>query len=520
MNLYWILLGVFLGLGILCYIIIPKKYRYIVLCLLSVIMNFIYNHFLGIFILITSFSVWLNGIIVLKLDKKHLPLIKKLSLAKKRIAKKKLQNKKKRILILTLLLNIGILVVLKYSQFFASLGVNFVNLFNANLQMPVFKMLLPLGISYYTLQALSYAIDVTSGKYEGETNLIKVTLFVCFFPQLIEGPIGRFDEMKIELIEGRNLESKQVYKGTMILLWGIFKILIVANRFGMLVDDIFKNYMHYHGMMIVVGGVAFIIQLYAEFSGYIDMARGVSEVFHIHLKKNFDKPFISKNVNEFWRRWHISLGNWFRDYIFYPIVASNIALKYQVQETRKAKIMNQIILSFGIFCVWFLTGIWHGAGMKYIVYGLYYGCLMIVYQLLNPIFNRIYDRFKIKETNIILNILQITKTYIFVFIGMMLFRATDLYHFKYMMCGIFTQKGIFDLFSIINKSDFMVAIIGLMIIILLGIMHGFKMNVLEKLLNSAFVTKLLVFIAVFLIIIIFGAYGMGYMPPDPIYGGF
>jgi len=279
MNLYWILLGVFLGLGILCYIIIPKKYRYIVLCLLSVIMNFIYNHFLGIFILITSFSVWLNGIIVLKLDKKHLPLIKKLSLAKKRIAKKKLQNKKKRILILTLLLNIGILVVLKYSQFFASLGVNFVNLFNANLQMPVFKMLLPLGISYYTLQALSYAIDVTSGKYEGETNLIKVTLFVCFFPQLIEGPIGRFDEMKIELMEGRNLESKQVYKGTMILLWGIFKILIVANRFGMLVDDIFKNYMHYHGMMIVVGGVAFIIQLYAEFSGYIDMAPGGGEVF-------------------------------------------------------------------------------------------------------------------------------------------------------------------------------------------------------------------------------------------------
>lgn len=171
-----------------------------------------------------------------------------------------------------MIVNLGILFTLKYLNFFAELGVKLIGLFGKELSAPSFSLVLPLGISYYTLQAIGYAIDVAGGKYEAERNPAKVALFVCFFPQLTEGPIGRYNEMHAELTEGAPLSSENVFRGFLRGFWGLFKILIVANRFGTIVGEVFGNYAAYGGMSVVLGALAFTVQLYAEFSGYIDVA--------------------------------------------------------------------------------------------------------------------------------------------------------------------------------------------------------------------------------------------------------
>ncbi len=504
----------------MAYALTPKRFRYLVLLAASIAANFVYNHFLGVFILVTSVSVYLCGLGISALEKKYSPAIKSLPRQERKKPRKKLQRKKYLVLAAVLIVNLGILFTLKYLNFFAELGVKLIGLFGKELSAPSFSLVLPLGISYYTLQAIGYAIDVAGGKYEAERNPAKVALFVCFFPQLTEGPIGRYNEMHAELTEGAPLSSENVFRGFLRGFWGLFKILIVANRFGTIVGEVFGNYAAYGGMSVVLGALAFTVQLYAEFSGYIDVAAGVSEVFGIHLKKNFDKPFLSKDVGEFWRRWHISLGSWFRDYVFFPITASERALKLQAKDTRGAKTASVLLVGGGMFAVWFLTGLWHGASVKYIVYGLYYFLLMILHEALKPLFSRLYRALKIKEDGIVLSIFRVLKTFALVTVGMLLFRADNLFVFGKMFASVFSGGGALNLFAVIDVKDFVVALAGLAALIVSGILSSCRISLGDKFAKGSLFVRVGAVALVVFAVIVFGAYGPGYLPPDPIYGGF
>ncbi|MEG2561606.1 MAG: hypothetical protein RSB10_03240 [Clostridia bacterium] len=502
------------------YALTPKRFRYIVLLVASVIAIFFYSKFMGFFVILTALSTYLCGLGIFKLEEKTAPLLRDLDKPTRKKKRKVLQKKKYAIMAVAVVVNLGILLTLKYHNFFSSSLASFFTLFGVETHFVAIKLLLPIGISYYTLQALGYIIDVAQGKYEAERNPMKLMLFVCFFPQLFEGPIGRYNEMKDELTLGAPVASENVLRGWLDVIWGFFKIMIISNRLGIVTGEIFKNYTLYGGFTIIFAMLAFTIQLYAEFSGYINLASGISKMYGIHLKKNFDLPFLATNVPDFWRRWHISLGAWFRDYLFYPIAASNFSLKIQSKDTRASKVLGMLMTILTLFVIWFLTGLWHGASALYILYGIYYFVLMTSFELTEPLFDRLWKALKI-EGKPIVKIFGVVKTLVFVNIGMLLFRATSPQAFGHMFGSIFTSANIwFDLFAFIDRKDFVILIVGLAVLLISGIVGAKKISVPDHIVALPYVAKTAILIAVVVFIIIFGAYGYGYIPPDPIYGGF
>ena len=382
------------------------------------------------------------------------------------------------------------------------------------------RLILPLGISYYTLQAIGYVIDVYRGKYVADKNILHVGLFIAFYPQLYEGPFGRYDLLMPQLTQCENITSENVNKGLYRIIWGFFKIFMIANRAAILSDALFMNFREYGGLGILIGVIAFTIQLYTEFSGYIDLASGIAKVFGIELTKNFDLPFMSQNVGEFWRRWHISLGTWFRDYVFYSVSTSKSFVKIG-KKLNNFAIQNAITITCSMFCVWFLTGLWHGANTKYIVYGLYYFVLMLLFNFLNPKVNKLLEKHNISQDNKVVKHIRIVKTLILIGIGMLIFRARDLHMCMEMMSMIFTSgHSKFILSNLIDIRDFVALIISLILLIVATFIKMKNKDIESMIVSLSPVKKYWFFFASICIILIFGAYGLGYLPPDPIYGGF
>ena len=213
--------------------------------------------------------------------------------------------------------NFGILAVLKYSGFTLLNVKSLLDFMNFKNNIPILRFALPLGISFYTFQTMGYIIDVYRDKYPYEKNIFKLALFISFFPQLIQGPISRFDDLKETLFGEHSFDAKAISFGLQRILWGFFKKLVIADRLLPAVNTIVRNPEEYQGVYVLVGMFFYAIQLYADFTGGIDIAIGVAEVFGIRLKENFERPYFSKSITEYWRRWHISLGSWFREYMFF-----------------------------------------------------------------------------------------------------------------------------------------------------------------------------------------------------------
>lgn len=505
MNSFLIYLGLFLVIGFTLYCLVPKKYRYLVLLILSVAFNFIYNSLSGIYILITSISVYLLGLYKLKEDENRKKLVSNLSLSERKIINKKSRQKQKIMLTVIISLNLMILFVLKYFNFVSSIIVD----------KPLIKIILPLGISYYTLMAISYAIDIINGKYQANRNPFKVMLYICYFPSLLEGPINRFDEIIDDLTKGE-VKTSNIWQGLYRIVFGLFKILIVANRLGMIVSEGFKN--EYYGLNIVILALSFTLQLYCEFSGYIDVTLGVSKVFGITLSENFDRPFISQNVSEFWRRWHISLGRFFKDYVYFPFTMTNKAMKLTLNNTTLGKIMRFFYFSSVLFLIWFLTGLWHGASVKYIVYGLYYFLIMIMEQILAKPCKLLLTKLNISSDNRFIVLLNQSRTFILVMIGMLLFRTSDLTNFIHLMNNLFVFDNSFSLLNAIDYQEMIVLIMGIIVLIISLLFKRYQFS--NYVINQQYVIKFSCVVIFVIIIIIFGVYGKGYLPPDPIYGGF
>ena len=433
-----------------------------------------------------------------KIGEKH--STKGLEKPQRKAVKALAKKEKKRVVIGYIILNIGILFALKYSGMF--IGTEHIP--------GIFKIAMPLGISYYTLQSLGYVIDVFRGKFKAESDPLKLALFVGFLPQLHEGPFGRYDIYKDDLFRNEPLKKDNVLNGLGIIVWGLFKIFMISNRAAMVSDYVFQNYKDYNGISVLVGGAFFTLQLYGEFSGYINIAEGISEIFGIHLVKNFNMPFIAKDVAEFWRRWHISLGSWFRDYIFYPVSTSKIFKKAPDFLT-----INSALLS-----VWFLTGLWHGASYKYIVYGLYYFVLMVGLNVLGPKCNKLLGRFNISKENKGILLSQILFTQLLVVIGMIMFRALDLTVFWDMIVHIFKGGNSLELLNVIDLKELAVLILSVGILTVSSILEIKNISFRNYFNKMKPVEKYFVCFGAACFVIIFGAYGLDYMPPDPIYGGF
>ncbi|MFY8132790.1 MAG: MBOAT family O-acyltransferase [Bacteroidia bacterium] len=257
-------------------------------------------------------------------------------------------------MITSVLINIGFLMFFKYYNFFAdSLRDSFLSL-GISLDLPTLKLILPVGISFYTFHGMSYVFDIYRNQGKPTKNLVNYSLFVSYFPLLVAGPIERASHLLPQLEVPRKWNWKQFKEGLFLVSWGFFKKVVIADSLAVFVDEVFKNYQHESGINLLVGAVFFSFQIYGDFSGYSDIARGVSKFFGIELLLNFNFPYFSRSIPEFWKRWHISLSSWFRDYLFIPLGGS---------KEGKLKALRNVIIIF------LVSGFWHGANWTFIIWG-------------------------------------------------------------------------------------------------------------------------------------------------------
>jgi len=263
-------------------------------------------------------------------------------------------NRKKHLLHLSLLVNLGLLGTLKYFNFFIDSFADAFTLFGSNFETNRLNIILPVGISFYTFQTLSYSIDVYKGRLKPTKDIIAFLAFVSFFPQLVAGPIERATNLIPQFLRRRKFDYPKAVDGMRQILWGLFKKMVIADNCATYVNQIFDNYQEMNGSTLMVGGILFAFQIYGDFSGYSDIAIGTSRLFGFNLMKNFAFPYFSRDIAEFWRRWHISLSTWFRDYVYIPLGGSRGTLIMQVRN---------------VFIIFLLSGFWHGANWTFIVWG-------------------------------------------------------------------------------------------------------------------------------------------------------
>ncbi len=480
---------------LLCFIyyVFPKKKRYIVLLIGSIFFYCLFSGKYIIFILLSSIITYLSGIFIEKYSK-H----------------------KKKILVGSILLNLLFLLVLKYNNFFAEMINPLLGL--VKLEIPYKKFILPIGISYYTLEAISYVVDIYRGRSKSENNYLKVLLYLIYFPQIVEGPIANYSRISKTLFNEEKFNYEKFVSSWVLIAWGFFKKLVIADRAGMFVSEVFKN--NYTGLFLVIAIVLYTLQIYADFSGCIDIVRGTSELFGVELDENFRRPFFSRSIQEFWRRWHITLGTWLKEYIFFPISLSKVNMKLNVS-LRKMKnkyISRFIITAFPLFFVWFFNGMWHGASFKYIVYGLYYYVLMMIGILLEPISKKILNIFKIKTDVWSYKFFQAIRTILIVCFGMFIFRIDSLSQISLLFKSTTSNVKLFSLG--LSALDFCVLGMGVLVLLVVGTMQEFNINIRKELENQNLLFKWLVYYILIFVIIIFGIYGRGYSAASFIYGGF
>lgn len=262
--------------------------------------------------------------------------------------------RRKLILALSIIVNLGILGFFKYFNFFADSFADLAHLAGWKVSPVALKIILPVGVSFYTFQSLSYAIDSYRRKLIPTREIIPFLAFVSFFPQLVAGPIERAVNLLPQFHRKREFNNSLAVDGMRQILWGLFKKVVVADNVAPVVDDIFKNYQHYSGGTLFLGAFLFSVQIYCDFSGYSDIAIGTARLFGFNLKRNFAFPYFSRDIAEFWRRWHISLSSWFRDYVYFPLGGSQVSLGKQIRNT---------------FVIFLLSGFWHGANWTFLVWG-------------------------------------------------------------------------------------------------------------------------------------------------------
>ena len=510
-------------ISIIFYNLFPKKLRPIYLLLFSLLFFYLISSNLVICIITTVVLIYLFALLLDKIENEKNEALKKDNVDKKEI-KRKYNSKKKAALIIGIIVNVIFLFIFKYLKFF-TININYLlDIFNVNYEISILKLIAPIGISFYTLQALSYLFDVYNGVTKAEKNIFKVGLFICFFPTIMEGPIVRYNDTAEALYEGKKITYASLTLGLQRIMWGLFKKIIIADRLNVLVKTVFNHYADYGSIIVFLGALAYTIMLYMDFSGAMDVVIGIGEIFNIKIPENFNQPFFSKNISEFWTRWHISLGKWFKDYIYYPISLTKNLKKLTLKLRKKIgnKYAPLISGTIALFVVWSLNGLWHGAGWTFLLFGMYHFVLISLGNITKPIFNDLYTKFNIQNSKI-LKVLQIIKTTFLVIIGELIFRATSVTDafkmIKIMFTNVEVSKNQFLSLGL-DFPDVLVLIVALTIIFVVGLLKERKVDIRKWIMGKNIIVRWLIYYALIFAIIIFGAYGPGYQPVDPLYADF
>lgn len=513
----------YFGITYIIYSLMPQKAKWCVLLVGSYIFYFVATKGHVAAIIIATVLVWGSGLIIQKLNADFKQKRKETEKAQRKKLKAKYKRYKLAVLNIGIIATLAILLVCKYSNFFI-LSTN--SIFGTDFDKVHFIQ--PMGISFYTLQAVSYLTDVYRGKYDACKNPLRVSLYLSFMLTVVEGPVARWDQFGVQLKDCKKFNPSDLVYGAQRVVWGLFKKIVIADRAAGFVNAVFDSHDKYGGLVVVCGIIFYTIQLYFEFSGVMDVVCGMGEMMGLKLPENFSRPFFAKSINEFWQRWHITLGGWLRDYIFYPISLSKPFMNLTKSARKKFNpyYANLIPTSVALFFVWFTNGFWHGAGWKYIVYGLYYYVLMMFGLFLEPVFRKVCDKLKIDRKSKSYGIFQIIRTAFIVNIGMLIFRADTLEQAVSMFTSIFTKMpsscvnpGASQGFGL-DVFDYIIVAVGVLIVFAVSLMTEKGIDVRARIAKLPFVVKFIGFMAAIFIVIIFGAYGDGYGVVDLIYANF
>lgn len=469
---------IFFPIVALLYYLIPHRFRYLWLLGASYFFYMCWNPKYALLLLSSTFVTYLGGFLIHRITKHR-----KLCVA------------------LCLVFNLSLLFVFKYLDFaFGSLE-SLLGLVGITTTLPRFDLLLPVGISFYVFQALSYIMDVYRGDISPEKNFLKYALFVSFFPQLVAGPIERSKNLLPQINEIHSFQADKVRDGLLKMLWGFFLKLVIADRIAIFVDTVYDNYTAYPGVFILLASILFAFQVYCDFHGYSCIAIGAARVMGFRLMENFNCPYFSRSVSEFWRRWHISLSSWFKDYLYIPLGGS--------RKGRLRKYLN-ILIVFG------LSGLWHGAAWTYFLWGILNGVFQIVGDATNALRSRVMPYLGLKKESFSNKLFCTIFTFGLIDFAWIFFRAASLSQVKDLLSSILHVHNFWILWDEslytagLSERSFLVLLFSLLVLFLVDFCKYKKIPLLKKLAEQELWFRYLVYLTGIGVVLVFGIWGSAY----------
>lgn len=481
---------IFVGISLIAYWNFPKGYQWVVLLVDSLIFYFLNAEwYTFIYLIISVMTVWAATNYFIKCN---------------------VGKNKKSVLVATIIVNIGMLAVLKYTN----MAINTLNILCEHIsgyRIQNVSWVSSLAISFYTLQIVSYLLDAYWGVTNVEQNPIKLLLFTCYFPLMVSGPINRHEEFSHQLFEEHRFDYASVTHGMKRMAWGLVKKLAIANRLSIIVDNLWDNPEIYSGLWIWVAVIVYVFQLYTDFSGCMDIVIGVSECFGIKLAENFNAPLLSKNIQEFWQRWHITLGQWLRDYIMNPLLKSEpmIRLGDRAKKRFGKKNGKKIPSYIAMLGVWLAMGLWHGNSWKYIVgEGLWFWFVIVAGQVLSPTFDKCKGDLKIKVGGVFWKLWQILRTDLIYAFGMLFFRADSLKDSMFRLrlsIGInvnmtMIKTVISNVISPLGKEGAILLVVSMTMLVIYDIYLYMGVELIDKISGKCFAFRWLLYVALVLIV--------------------
>lgn len=519
---------IFLPVVFLGYQVLPKSIRRFFLLASGYAFFWYLSGPLLIWHMLVCVCVWLTGLRLSHLLDERNNAVKEAQRGQRKAIKEACALRMRRWVILAGVVCFGILLSLKYTPFFVE---NLNGLFrhlgiHVQMKVPVFAV--PIGISFYTLQAMSYVYDVQKEKIRADHNFFRLTMWLSFFPLLMEGPIARYGTLSQKIWEVPRIQGENFQKGLWRILYGVMKKMLIADRVNTAVELLYTDFAGYDGGMVFLAAVLFTLQEYMEFSGTIDIVIGTGECLGFVLPENFNQPFFARTISEFWTRWHISLGGWLRDYLFYPLSMSQ-PLKTLTKKCR-ARFGNHygplVTSSIALFAVWLFNGLWHGAGWSYIFFGMYHFSLIVTGSFLAPPVIAFCEKHKIDRKRFFYRLMQMLRTALLVSIGEMFFRALSLKHGLSMFARMIRHASLRSftdgtaLKLGMDLQDYLIVLAAVLFVFVISLLKEKGCNVREKLYAKPVIVRALVTGLLVTLILLFGAYGTGYVPVDPIYANF
>lgn len=489
---------IFFPIVCLAYYVIPRRVRYLFLLACSYFFYMCWNPTYALLLLTSTAATYGCGLLLGSFEE---------------IADEKKRNlRKKTVLALTFLINLGILFFFKYFNFAASTLVRLLGLANIAVEQPVLDLVLPVGISFYTFQSLGYTMDVYRSDIKPERTFFKYALFVSFFPQIVSGPIGRAKSLLPQIDEKHSFSFEQVRGGLLLMLYGYFQKLVLTENLAIAVNSVFDTYDQRTGFQLLMASLLYAFQIYCDFASYSNLARGAAQVMGFRLMENFNVPYFSQSVAEFWRRWHISLSSWFRDYLYIPLGGN-----------RKGKLRKHL----NIMIVFLVSGLWHGASGHYVVWGFLNGIYQVIGEWMRPVKKWLVKVFRVDEEAFSHKLLRGIFTFALIDISWIFFRNPFIQSLKilFRIAGLntdtywFTWGNNLEAMGLTAQSrNLLVA--ALAVLLLVEICQYKKIRLTEWITRQGIWFRWLIYFAAIFGILIFGVYGPGYDASQFIYAQF